>query len=221
MTDMTNRMKILHHLLFAEEGDARDEKGDHIAHRVKGKWHIAFGHLLDDEQTDEELKIMGLEDELDDWEGFTVNEEQAHALFEMDVREAIRASSLSFSEVELRELNDTRWAIIISMCYQMGSVVKFTHFIEAVKKKHWARAADEMLWSNGLKKQKRSAWYIETPKRCQRAADAMLAGSFFEQQTKTPPTKIRVELPKGLSPRETVDMLQLICDELRTYITTQ
>ena len=45
--------------------------------------------------------------------------------------------------------------------------------VKAVKEGDWNRAADEMLWSNGLRKQRRSAWYKQTPNRCQDAADKM------------------------------------------------
>ena len=77
------------------------------------------------------------------------------------------------------------WAVIQSMCFQMGSVTKFESFIEAVKAEDWERAALEMLWSNGLKKQRRSAWYKKTQSRCQRAADAMISGVIegFESQS--------------------------------------
>ena len=170
---MNERMQTLHKILHDEEGKKLDENGDHIAHLVNGKWHIAYGHCLDQEQSDEELSVMGLDDELHDWEGFVVNEEQAQVLFEIDIADAYSGALISFTSDELESLDTQRWAVIMSMCYQMGSVSKFKSFIKAVKESDWDRAADEMLWSNGLKKQRRSAWYKETPKRCQKASDIM------------------------------------------------
>ena len=63
--------------------------------------------------------------------------------------------------------------------------------VEAVKSGDWDRAADEMLWGNGLKKQRRSKWYKQTPNRCQDAADKMRHGS-------TTPAKQMEEMPTEL-----------------------
>ena len=178
----SERFKFLHHLLHDEEGKELNEKGQHIAHLVNGKYHIGYGHLLEGEQQDKELEIMGLEDELDDWKGFTINEEQAQALFGVDVEDAQEAAGLSFTREELTEMSSERWAVIISMCFQMGSVTKFKSFIAAVKAGDWGRAADEMLWSNGLKKQRRSAWYKETPRRCEKASEIMRGEAPIQSQ---------------------------------------
>ena len=105
---MKRRLKMLHYLLHAEEGEVRDDEGFHIAHLVDRKMHIAYGHLLEGEQTEKELMIMGLEDELEDWTGFRVNDDQATALFEVDVEDAYKGSLYSFSEDELSALSDER-----------------------------------------------------------------------------------------------------------------
>ena len=207
---MNSRMKKLHWLLHGEEGEERDENGHHIAHLVNGKQHIAYGHLLDQEQTDDELEIMGLDDELDDWSGFTVNDEQAKALFEVDVEDAYSGALISFTGDELDELDDVRWAIVVSMCYQMGSVKKFPSFIEAVKLGDWNRAADEMLWSNGLRKERRSAWYKETPNRCQRAADAMISGNLegYDDTSVVQAIKSQDDFIEGISNTDLIAELQ-------------
>ena len=42
-----------------------------------------------------------------------------------------------------------------------------------------------MLWSNGLKKQRRSAWYKQTPDRCQEMADRMRNGTTSPSQQRS------------------------------------
>ena len=64
---MADRVKLLHKVLHGEEGEKRNADGNHYAHLVKGKWHIGHGHLLDAEQSPEELDVLKLDDELDDW----------------------------------------------------------------------------------------------------------------------------------------------------------
>lgn len=210
---MTERMQTLHNLLHGEEGKKLDANGNHIAHLVNGKWHIAYGHLLDAEQTEEELEVMGLEDELDDWERFTVDEEQAVKLFEVDVEDALHSARYSFTDEELDYLDNDRWAVIISMCFQLGSVTKFKSFIKAVKESDWTRASDEMMWSNGLRKQKRSAWFKETPKRCQRAADIM-RGTVEQDEPYQPPTVPDGILVAQISDRVIAEMKQYLPEVL-------
>ena len=174
----SERLDLLKRLLVDEEGY------NPVAHSVKGKMHIGYGHLLDQDQTEEELEIMGLEDELDDWTGFELNDEQCERLFEIDVDDAQEDALMVFSQDVLDALNPARWAVIISMLFQMGvgSVKKFKSFIAAIVSGDWQRASDEMLWSNGLRKKKRSIWYTQSPTRCQEAADAMRDGYFIEYQ---------------------------------------
>ena len=174
---MINKKHILlHKVLHGEEGEKRDVKGQHVAHLVDGLWHIGHGHLLDAEQSPEELDALGLDDELDDWKGFVIGDVQADVLFCIDVEDARDGALISFTEEELEELDDARWVVVLSMCYQMGSVSKFKSFIKHVKAGEWDKAADEMEWSNGEKKNRRSAWYKKTTDRCVEAAEAMRVG---------------------------------------------
>ena len=148
------------------------------------KLHIGYGHLLEQEQHDEELRAMGLEDELDDWTGFTITEEQAEALLFIDIEDAIEGLAptkryTGWTEEELEALDPERYIALISMAFQLGGYGvrrKFPAFVEAVKNEDWDRAADEMLWSNGLLKQRRSQWYKDTSDRCQLMSDRMRAG---------------------------------------------
>ena len=171
-----NRDALRKHLIL-EEG----LKLESYIEKKSGKWHIAYGHLLEQEQHDEELKVMGLEDELDEWKGFTVTQEQADKLLTIDIDDALESLEptkryAGWTDDELDALDPERFIALISMAFQMGGFgvrSKFPSFVKAMKSADWDRAADEMLWSNGLKKQKRSAWYAETPKRCQEMADRM------------------------------------------------
>ena len=79
------------------------------------------------------------------------------------------------------------------MAFQLGSVVKFPSMVNAVKSGGWDRAADEMLWSNGLKKQRQSQWYKDTPNRCQKMADAMRYGTFEKPAIAKPTAPISDE----------------------------
>ena len=144
----------------------------------KGYWTIAIGHLLDAEQSDRELQAMGLEDELDTWEGFEITDPQIEELLDIDIDDTLTMLKLSFDESELEKLDPVRYISLFSMAYQLGSVIKFPAMVSAVKREDWDRAADEMLWSCGLKKKKRSQWYKDTPERCQKMSDAMRYGSF-------------------------------------------
>ena len=179
---MADRVKLLHKVLHGEEGEKRNANGNHYAHLVNGKWHIGHGHCLDQEQSPEELDVLKLDDELDDWSKFTISDDQADMLFIIDVADARDGALISFTKDELDALDDARWVVVMSMCYQMGSVSKFKSFIKHAKAGEWEKAADEMEWSNGETKQRRSAWYKETPERCEEAADAMRAGFWIAYQ---------------------------------------
>ena len=166
---------LLRRLLIDEEGI------DLKAHKVDGKWHVGIGHNLEIVQTDEELEILG---DYEDPSEVSLIEEQAYALFDIDVADALDDVSLVFSEGELEGLGETRRAVIISMVFQMGGagVRKFKNFIQAVKGGDFEVAANEMLYAN-VQAGRRSAWYKQTPERCQRAADAMRDGYFERYQS--------------------------------------
>lgn len=174
---MSKNRELLKDHLEHDEGRRRKAYKD-----SKGYWTIGVGHLLDRAQTDRELEIMGLSDELDDWEGFEITEPQIDALLENDIDTTLRRLKMSFDEVELEQLAPDRYIALFSMGYQLGSVIEFPSMVSAVKRGDWDRAADEMLWSNGLKKQRRSQWYKDTPKRCQKMAGAIRFGYFEKPQ---------------------------------------
>ena len=172
----------------------------------KGLWTIAVGHLLSAEQTDRELEAMGLEDELDDWEGFEITDEQIDALLNIDIDDTLTMLKLSFTIDELTELNPDRFIALFSMAFQMGSVVKFPSMVNAIKSADWERAADEMLWSNGLKKQRRSQWYKDTPKRCQKMSDGIRWGN-FDGQFKQPLPVVAASPLSAYSDADLIDEL--------------
>ena len=149
-----------------------DEEGFEIeAYKdSEGIWTIGIGHNLETDQTPEELAIMGLEDELEDWEGFKITKEQAFELFDLDVEEAVNDLYPAFTDEDLLKLNETRYAVILSMVFQMGGagVRKFKNFVKAVKTQDWDTAAEEMIYANP-KVKRHSKWYKQTPERCLRA----------------------------------------------------
>ena len=173
---MQNREHLKKHLK-AEEG----LKLQAYPEKISGLWHIGYGHLLQgQDQTDAELDIMGLEEEPNTWEGFTITHAQADALLEQDIQDAVASLAPTWSENDLQALNPNRFIALIAMAFQIGGYGvqrKFPAFVQAVQNADWNRAADEMLWRNGLKKQKRSAWYTQTPTRCQTMATAMRTGT--------------------------------------------
>ena len=185
------------------------------AHEVDGIMHIGWGHCLDQEQSEAELGAMDLEDELDEWEGLKLSVAQCEALLKIDIDDALADALTIFTEEQLNALNPARWAVLISMFFQMGAggVRKFQSFITAVVTSDWDRAADEMLWSNGLRKKRRSAWYKQTPGRCQEAADAMRHG-YLKAYQEAPSTETG-------SDTETVDisidLVSLTDGELLTW----
>ena len=204
MSAIAEKLELLKRLLVDKEGFNPE------AHEVDGIMHIGFGHCLDQEQTDEELEAMDLEDELDDWTGLRLTEGQCDNLFAIDVQDALEDARSIFPQDVLDALTPSRWAVIMSMVFQMGGggLRKFKAFIQAVLDGDWDRAADEMLWSNGLRKKKRSAWYKQTPDRCQDAADAMRAGYFdqYEDTVEEVVAEITDELG-GFSTEQLIDEL--------------
>lgn len=174
---------FLKRLLHDEEGSKKNDEGQHKAYKdSEGYWTVGYGHLLEGEQSHEELDAMGLDDELDSWDGFTLTEQQASDLFDIDVQDAIDAMPSDFTDEYLETLGEHRRAVLISMCFQIGSINKFKSMLAAIREGDWERASNEMLYSNGLTKARRSAWYSQTPARCQRAADAMKLGYFEKYQ---------------------------------------
>lgn len=186
---------------------------------VTGLPHIGFGHLLGQQQTDAELAAMGLDDELDDWTGFKITRDQAEKVLDIDVDDAIESLAPAWTSEELEELDPERFVALLSMTFQIGGFgiqSKFPSFVKAVKAEDWDRAADEMLWSNGLKKQRRSAWYKQTPDRCQLMADRMRHGE-TEEELETPEILAREIEPgelTGFSDGELITQIRGITDEL-------
>ena len=179
-------VELLRRLLIDEECEGGQPHKESYKDS-KGLWTIGIGHLLDRNQTDEELAAMGLDDELDEWEGFKISEQQCYNLFGIDVREAMEDLYGTFTKDELEELGPTRGAIIIAMVFQMGAAGfrAFKNFIAAVKAGDFDKAAEEMLDSKWARK--------DSPERAKRASDAM-RDNYFERYTKVAAN------PKPVSP---------------------
>ena len=188
---MTNR-ELLKKELVADEGvELKTYPGP-----VTGKPHVGIGHLLDQEQSEAELEAMGLDDELEDWYELEITEDQAYKLLDIDIDDAIESLAPTWTPEELEELDAERFIALISMAFQMGGYSvqkKFPSFVKAVKAEDWDRASKEMVWSNGLKMQRRSAWFKQTPDRCQLMADRMLHGTVKEEETGVPENTVLSE----------------------------
>lgn len=144
------------------------------------KMHIAYGHLLEQEQTPEELEVLDIEDDLDNWEGFTITQDQADRLLDVDINDAVESLAPSFTPESLEELNEARYIALLSMSFQLGGygVQRFKSMVAAIQVQDWDRAADEMLWRDGLKKHRPSAWFSQTQVRCEASANAIRYGTF-------------------------------------------
>lgn len=194
---------VLRELLIEEEGFKC------IAYKdSEGIWTIGIGHNLEEEQSPEELAILGLTAELEDWEGFEITEEQAFELFDLDVEEALNDLYPAFTDEDVETLNETRHAILVSMVFQMGGprVRKFKNFIKAVKAEDWEDAALEMIYADPAV-ERHSRWYTQTPERCQRAADAMRTGCFENANPAVPPAD-EIPLREDLGDYSSLTLLQ-------------
>ena len=69
---------------------------------VTGEPHIGYGHLLGQQQTDDELEVMGLDDELPDWTGFEITVEEAEQLLNIDIDDAIESLAPTWEAEESR-----------------------------------------------------------------------------------------------------------------------
>jgi len=196
--------ELLRQLLIEEEGTCLEAYKD-----SEDIWTIAIGHNLEVDQSPEELAILGLDDELDDWDGFNITEEQAFKLFDLDVEEAINDLYPAFTDAELSKLNDTRYAVIVSMVFQMGGagVRKFKNFVKAVKTEDWDTAALEMIYANP-KVKRYSKWYLQTPERCRRAADAMKTGSFDAHPAESPAEDTHETPSEAFSAYSSMELLE-------------
>lgn len=115
-----------------------------------GKATIGYGHLLTEE---------------DDFvEGVIYDKDILEALFEKDFNKAVHGA-----EELLKGINVCLVAkeVIIEMVFQLGKtgVSKFKNMFAALKEYDYTRAAGEMT---------NSAWYRQTPSRCEELAKLMM-----------------------------------------------
>ena len=174
---MSNNI-LLRQLLIDEESIDLD------AHLVKGVWHVGIGHNLEIGQTAEETAILG---KYEDPSSVSITEKQAHDLFDIDVGDAVEDIYPTWTEEDLDGLGETRRAIILSMAFQLGGggIRKFKDFIKEIKNENFENASKEMLYAD-VETKRPSAWYRQTPDRCQRASDAMKLGYFKRYANLTP-----------------------------------
>ena len=114
-----------------------------------GKQTIGYGHLLTEE---------------DDFvEGVIYDKDILESLFEKDFNKAVLGAEELFKGYDIALVAKE---VIIEMVYQLGKtgVSKFKKMFDALKKHEYSKAADEML---------NSAWYRQTPSRCEELSDLM------------------------------------------------
>jgi len=134
---------LAHKLVSEEEGRIAHVYADHL-----GYWTIGVGCLVD------ERKGGGLCDEAID------------AQLEHDLQAARkRAQSL----MGFDQCNEVRQAVIISMCFQLGSLASWTNFRNALAAGDYNAAAD-----HGLD----SLWAKQTPHRAQRQMQMLRTGEW-------------------------------------------
>jgi lysozyme len=106
---------------------------------TRGFWTIGWGHLLKENQ---------------DWTGYTISQAEADQLRSEDLEYA-RMEATGFPNY--LQMNDVRRAVLVSMCFQLGSKPLFwPNFMASLEVQDWAGAA-----TNGLD----SDWARQTPSR--------------------------------------------------------
>ena len=116
---------------------------------ILGKATIGYGHLLTEE---------------DDFvEGVIYDKDILEALFEKDFNKAVQGAEELLKGYVVAPLAKD---VIIEMVFQLGKtgVSKFKNMFAALKEYDYTRAAAEML---------NSAWYRQTPSRCEELSELM------------------------------------------------
>ena len=114
-----------------------------------GKATIGYGHLLTEE---------------DDFvEGVIYDKDILEALFEKDFNKAVQGAEELLNGYDVALVAKE---VIIEMVFQLGKtgVSKFKKMFDALKNNDYSRAAAEML---------NSAWYRQTPSRCEELSELM------------------------------------------------
>ena len=150
---------IARKLISQEEGDKLKAYKDHL-----GKLTVGRGHLLDQEQSPEELEVLGT-NTFD--ENFTITQEQSDALFEIDYDEAVE--DIVFILPDFDEIDEVRQAVLISQVFQlgMGGVRKFKNYLASVRGRDWDAAAEHSMDSLAAR---------QTPDRWKRQAEMLRTG---------------------------------------------
>ena len=141
-------------------------------------------------------------------------------LLDIDIDDAIESLAPTWEPEELEAWDPERFIALLAMTFQIGGFGvqrKFPSFVKAVQDEDWDRAADEMMWSNGLKKQRRSTWWKQTSERCEEMADRMRTGhSRNISQLNNDPEQVDTPLA-GMTDQELLN--QLNRDNTRTCET--
>lgn len=118
---------------------------------TEGVWTIGWGH------TGEEV-VAGLI-----WDQDQADRQLAADLY--------RAQTLAQRIPGFADCNDVRKAVLVSMCFQLGSLNLWHHFRGCLAVGNYLGASMEML---------NSLWHKQTPKRCEREARMMATGEWCD-----------------------------------------
>ena len=134
---------------------------------------------------------------------------QAYELFDIDVNDAIEDIQPAFMPDELEALGETRRAVILrwlsSWAVGVSANSKTLLRLKAELIAWQQSASYEMLYAN-VETERRSAWYKQTPERCERAAFAMRHG-YFEKYQETPVVSVN-ENATDLSETATIQLFE-------------
>ena len=152
------------------EGRRKDVYKDSRGFRTVG-----IGHLLDHEQSPDELSVLGCRQN-EVHLIISVNDAQIDGLFDIDYMEACDDARVIFGD-QFETFSEVRQTVIVSQCFQLGftGFRKFKNMIAAMKAEDWERAARESLDSRAAR---------QTPERWKQQAD-MLKYNTWDGNPKT------------------------------------
>ncbi len=118
-----------------------------------GHMTIGIGHLLTNDLPHDIAEYLYANGE--------ITEAMAEEVLDLDIAEAERVAEILF--YNFKGLTENRKMAFVDLCFNMGikGVSKFKGMRKAVMKSDWELAADELMWHNGVTKDKLSDYYTQ------------------------------------------------------------
>jgi GH24 family phage-related lysozyme (muramidase) len=137
---------------------------------------IGWGHQITDPEVIAVLRARGVGTaEIPTLE---ITEAEAERLFNLDVAQACKDAATLFTNVG-DIASEARRRTLVCLVFQLGATQLrrgFPQFVAAVDRQDWQRAADELLFVDGLTKTTPSDYSRQTPERAQRYTDVLVEG---------------------------------------------